>query len=749
MINIIKTISDYLLKLKNNINVFLEENKKILFYLKFFVIFLLMLWSYYLLSLKYKKNSIGLQIGDIAPYDIKVEENITYIDRKKTQKKIDAAMKKIIPVFKLNMSIINDKRKDIEKFFKKVEEIDAEYNSLDDKVKVFYKYYKIKKSIIKDLFRYYKINYLRDKSINSMIKIYKRGVAQLDYKTLSRLSPTGKIEKTFYNENKEKIYIISNISDIFFYKNLNLTSELRKQYPKLRRVKVEVLANILKLFISPNLFYDKEATGKKRIKIVENIHAVKKHLKKGQIVVRYGEEITESKFNILQELKNYSNRSNIYILRGKFEFLFLFYIMFAILFYRYGGVYFTKDKNFYFIIFYLFFMMTISYFTPMLRNLIKTHIPAALFIPISGIGVLTNLLVMSNMSYWIIVILTILISFITNLNFLNFFVVLITGIFAVIISSKIKRRLYMWYVGLIIGVFYLIQIIALDNILNFNHYQLSNSIVTGFANGILSMILAMGLFPMFEYIFNLLTEYRLLELSDLNSKIMKKLLIEAPGTYNHSILTANLAETAALAIGANSLLARVGGYYHDIGKLVEPEYFIENQDGHNRHSKLKPSISASIIKAHIKKGVELAKKLRLPQEIIDIIREHHGKTIISYFYDQALKNSDTNSISPQELENTFRYPGPKPQTKESAIIMLADSVEAAARALKKTSHSRLETTVRSIIDAKFFDGQLDECPLTLTDLNKIKDSFLQVLSAMFHTRIEYPDIAKKTKRHES
>ncbi len=749
MINIIKTINNKAKKLRADIIRFIDDNRKLLFYFKFFVIFLLMLWSYYLLSLKYKKDSVLLQIGDIAPYDIKVENSITYIDRRKTQKNINNAMSKITPIFKLDMSIINDKRKDIDLFFKKVQEIDERYNSPDDKVKQFYKIYRINKFVLTDLFKYYKINYLRDKSINSMIKLYKRGITSLSLKEIKKISPMGRIEKTFYNENNEKIYIISKLSDIIFYKDLNLKKYLKRQYPKLRQVKVNVLASVLRRFIEPNLFYDKAETSKKRMSIVKNVQPVKKHLKKGQIVVRYGEEITESKFNILQEIRNYSNRGNVYVLRGKFELLFLFFILFAVIFYKYGGRYFNKDKNFYFIIFYIFFMMTISYFAPMLKNLIKSHIPIALFIPVSGIGVLINLLIMSNMSYWIMIILVFIISFICNLNFLNFFILLLTGIFSIIIASKIKRRLYMWYIGILIGVFYLIQVIALNNILNFNDYQLSNSILLGFANGILSMILAMGLFPMFEYIFNLLTEYRLLELSDLNAPIMKKLLIEAPGTYNHSILTANLAETAALAIGANSLLARVGGYYHDIGKLVEPEYFIENQSGVNKHSKLKSSISASVIKAHIKKGVTLAKKLRLPGEIIDIIREHHGKTLISFFYDQALKSGDVDNISEQELENTFRYPGPKPQTKESAIIMLADSVEAAARTLRKPSHSRLETTVRSIIDAKFFDGQLDECTLTLTDLNKIKNSFLQVLSSMFHTRIEYPNMQRKFKHNES
>ncbi len=711
-------------------------------YIKFFIIFLFFLWSYYLLSLRYHKRPLSLKVGDISPYDIKLNETITYVDREKTQLKINHAIAKISPIFKLNMDIIDKTREKIDNFFKEVEFYDKKYQDLNNKVNEFYKKYKINKNILKDLFKYYKINYLRYKSINLMISFYKAGVTPISENKIKKLTKTGRIEKVFYNENGEKIFILSNIKDIYYYKNIDYKKEVKKRYPKLRSEKINVLAILMKKFIKPNLFFDKEATDKKILKIIKNISPVKKTIKKGQIIVRYGEEITEKKFNILKEINKYSQQNNKYLLRGKFELLLIFFIIFAILFYKYGNEYFKRDKNFYFIIFYMFILTTISYFTPMLNSLLTSKIAVSFFIPISAVGSLINLLVMSNISYLIVIILSVIISYITELNFLNFFIILLTGIVSVILTSKLKKRGYMWYVGLLIGIFYLIITIALDNILGFNKYQIGNSIIIGFINGILSMMLTIGLFPLFENIFNLLTEYKLLELSDLNLPIMKKLLIEAPGTYNHSILTASLAETAALAINANSLLARVGAYYHDIGKLLDPEYFVENQaHGENKHNKLSPSISASIIKAHIKKGVQLAKKLRLPSEIIDIIEEHHGTTLITFFYDKALKEKNSN-ISKEELENSFRYPGPKPQTKESAIIMLADSVEAAARALKKPSHTRLETTVRSIIDSRFFDGQLDECPLTLRDLNKIRMSFIQVLSSMFHTRIEYPNLNK-------
>jgi len=251
-----------------------------------------------------------------------------------------------------------------------------------------------------------------------------------------------------------------------------------------------------------------------------------------------------------------------------------------------------------------------------------------------------------------------------------------------------------------------------------------------------SVFLTMMLSPVFERIFDITTDMTLIELSDMNHPILKRLSIEAAGTYNHCVLVGNLAESAAQAVGANALLARVASYYHDIGKIDKPDYFVENCLGdRNRHNKLSPSMSALIICSHVKEGVDLAKKHKLPKVIQDIIMQHHGTSSVSFFYEKALELDPHKQVQ----EKDFRYPGPTPQTREAGIIMLADSVEAASRSLATSSPKLLRELVKKIIRDKFLSSQLDQCNLTLRDLNEITDGFMPVLQGIFHSRIEYPN----------
>ncbi len=259
------------------------------------------------------------------------------------------------------------------------------------------------------------------------------------------------------------------------------------------------------------------------------------------------------------------------------------------------------------------------------------------------------------------------------------------------------------------------------------------------ANAVCSPVLAYGLLIFFERVFLVTTDLRLLELANLNQPLLRRLSEEAPGTFHHSLTIGNLAEAAADAIGANSILARVGGYYHDIGKILKPEYFVENQVGpQNRHARLKPRMSALIIQSHVKEGVELGREYRLPEALLDFIPQHHGTGRISFFYDKALKQAARRPTKEVINEEDFRYPGPKPQTREAAIIMLADSVEASTRALSEFSPLRIRQAIESITQQRFVEGQLDECELTLRDLSKIKDAFYTILLGIYHQRVVYP-----------
>ena len=239
---------------------------------------------------------------------------------------------------------------------------------------------------------------------------------------------------------------------------------------------------------------------------------------------------------------------------------------------------------------------------------------------------------------------------------------------------------------------------------------------------------------MIEIIFDYTSDYKLLEFSNLDQPLIRRLMLEAPGTYNHSVVVATLSEAAASAIGASGLKAKVMSYYHDIGKLDQKLYFIENQaDGKNRHDKLSPSMSALVLIGHVKKGVELARKNRLGNEIIEGITQHHGTSLIKYFYQKSLKRGNTSV-----KEENFRYPGPKPQTRETGIVMLADVVEAAVRALERPTPARIRGRVKELINDIFADGQLEECELTLKDLHQIAKSFNNILTSIYHSRIEYP-----------
>jgi cyclic-di-AMP phosphodiesterase PgpH len=266
----------------------------------------------------------------------------------------------------------------------------------------------------------------------------------------------------------------------------------------------------------------------------------------------------------------------------------------------------------------------------------------------------------------------------------------------------------------------------------------------GLSGGVFAGILVTGLTPLAEMIFGYTTDIKLLELATMDQPLLQTLMVEAPGTYHHSIIVGNMVEAAAKSIGANSLLAKVAAYYHDIGKTKKPLYFIENQfDIENRHEKLAPSMSSLILIAHVKDGIELARQHHLGKEILSIINQHHGKSFISFFYNKAVEarekaQSTKASVLPPINMDDFRYPGPKPQTKEAGLVMLADVVEAACRSLTEPTPARIQGLVNRLINNIFSDGQLDECELTLKDLHQIAKHFNQILATIHHKRIEYP-----------
>ncbi|MBQ9237975.1 MAG: HDIG domain-containing protein [Treponema sp.] len=338
----------------------------------------------------------------------------------------------------------------------------------------------------------------------------------------------------------------------------------------------------------------------------------------------------------------------------------------------------------------------------------------------------------------------ILFSFISALGVFNaifwepvpFLFTLCSSLSAVWIVRKIERRIDLVVAALVMALLNGTFVILLDVIFNHGFSRIALSIGGVACNGFLSGILTLGLLTPLELLLNTASVFRLMDLSDLNVPIMRKMLVMAGGTYNHSLMVAQLAEGACREIGANPLIARVGGYYHDIGKIDQSEYFVENQSqmgGINKHQDINPSLSVSIIKSHVKKGVEMGHQLRLPQPIIDIIAEHHGNSVITYFYTEMKKKDP--SVRPED----FSYPGIPPTTRESGIVMLADTVESACHTLDNPTAVRLEKFIQTLIDGKIEHNQMDNSALTYSDVAKAKAAFVQILTGYYHNRIKYQD----------
>jgi putative nucleotidyltransferase with HDIG domain len=311
--------------------------------------------------------------------------------------------------------------------------------------------------------------------------------------------------------------------------------------------------------------------------------------------------------------------------------------------------------------------------------------------------------------------------------------------------ARLRHRWHFVRANLAIALANLAAILAWDLARAVGPEVLARDALWGALNSFLAISLAFLLLPVVEHLFSLTSDITLLELSDLNRPLLKRLQLEAPGTYHHSMVVASLAERAADAIGANSLLARVCATYHDIGKLAKPEYYAENEpaSSRSRHDALAPSMSALVVKSHITEGLEMARRERLPRAVRDAIPEHHGTMVMAFFYVKAQEQD------PGARREDYCYPGPKPRSRETAILMLADGVEGASRALQEPTPSRIRGLVTRILDERVQEGQLDECGLSLTDLARIREAFIPVLTAIFHVRAPYPEDPKKRARADA
>lgn len=356
-------------------------------------------------------------------------------------------------------------------------------------------------------------------------------------------------------------------------------------------------------------------------------------------------------------------------------------------------------------------------------------------IPLPAFSVLASIMITPTVAIYFGIGLLIIISLWTGLSAYTMIAYLMTIMITRALVKNIKTRSQMVGIGLYVSLVLMLFTLTQNLINKSDLSQLPFDILFSAANGIICTIISIGIMPFFESFFGVLTPFKLLELSNPNRPLLKRMLIEAPGTYHHSILVGNLAETAAHDVGANSLLTRVASFYHDVGKLERPYYYKENQMGSdNPHDKLPPQVSANFIKNHMTYGVDLLEKNKLPKEIIDVVKAHHGTSLIKYFYHREQINN------PEVDVTKFLYGGPRPDTKEAVILMLADSVEAAVRSVEQPTKDSITQLIDKIVNQKIAENQLATAEITFNELEVIKASFLKVLSGIFHERIAYPEI---------
>ncbi len=489
-------------------------------------------------------------------------------------------------------------------------------------------------------------------------------------------------------------------------------------------------------YVVQNMNYNAQATEENRELARRQIEPIV--ILRNTLIVSEGEPVTEQQMALLEDLglirgqrADYAGYIGLFVLLG------IVFIVVAIYIYIFVNEVFERPN--------LLLLMGLIFIVTLIFSIAATYFSGFL-IPVAMGVILITVMFGYKLAVIINLCLALMVGLITGGDFSFILVALLGGLVSIYAVTRLSQRSDLaragFYVALTNGVLIIATHLFLGNV-SFETDSLINfsySMVAGVGNGILSSVVAIGMLPFLESIFGVTTAITLLELSNPNHPLLKQMLLKAPGTYYHSMMVSNLAESAAESVQADALLARVGAYYHDIGKLKRPYFFSENQlSGENPHTKLSPNLSALIIGAHPKDGAEMGKKHRLPEMILDIALQHHGTSMISFFYQKALENNEREDVTADK----FRYEGPKPQSKEAAIIMLADAVEAGVRSLSKPSSSRVETMIKRMIKDKLDDGQLDQCDLTLKEIDKISDAFVYIMSGIYHSRIEYPEKALK------
>jgi putative nucleotidyltransferase with HDIG domain len=685
----------------------------------------------FILLSNYSADYVQLKPDEVAQRDIQSTINATVVDENKTQELRQQAAASVQKVYQEDKFALSDTYNEINKFYADLEKylsVEAEPGEKTTQIKILLENINIKTDkfqpghTISQLTRF-----LLDKTADDIELIHQNSLM------VSQAAMGKPVTAEALNTAYEQV--------------MELTDQMAFSDEAKDIIKMVVINTI-----RPNLIFNREATDLAISNAIEAVQPVQKTVKAGEIIVRQGDRVTAEQIALLEQLGMQRTPGNNLSFIGVCIFVGIIFLLMIEFLRRYYREILKNDKLIFLVGLIIVLVLLITRFISIIHISDQPDINAltGYLAPVAAGSMLLAVLIDSRLAHFITMVMAIFVGLLFEGQGLFYAItafiggtVGIFGVYRVNQTSDLARA------GLYIAGVNILTIITLNLIggsLTLN--LLLYSIVIGVINGIASAVLMIGILPYLESAFSITSMIKLLELSNPNHYLLKRLLLEAPGTYHHSLMVGNLAEASAESINANPLLVRVGAYYHDIGKLKRPEYFVENQFGFdNPHEKIAPALSSLIITAHIKEGVELAREANLPQQVIDFIEQHHGTGLVKYFYNRALEEDRDGCIS----EGSFRYEGPKPQTKELALVMLADSVEAAVRSLQNPTPETIRNMVKSIIKDKLDDGQLENSPLTFKDLETITKSFCKILEGAYHKRIEYPEIIVKEfeKRREN
>jgi putative nucleotidyltransferase with HDIG domain len=569
----------------------------------------------------------------------------------------------------------------------------------------------------------------------------------------------------FSPSEQERGIIVKNVRTLTEQEEKNLSEILRMQdarellKQRAKSIFSTVNSDLRKTIVSlagkllqPNLTLNRQVTETRRRAAMDIVVPVTFHVQKNEMIIREGEKITITdldKINAFFKQQSQRNTSLIAVFAGMFILIFSFSVFLLFLSQKgssRNGNPAAQNRLLFSLTAITLFQFLLIKAVFLISGAINQSFPylstdTILYATPFAVGsILTGYLFSRQTALFFSIFICFIISFMIPAQqlylplfaFIGFVVVIYKG-------DNYRRRTVFMRIGLFLGLMNLVTILGLSLLTGQQaSFDTAFKLIAGFAGAVISGIIVTGVGPVFESLFGLTTEIRLLELANLNQPIFQRMIIEAPGSYHHSIIVGSMVEAAAEAIGADSILCKVSAYYHDIGKMKKPLYFIENQGkSENRHDKLSPRMSSLVIISHVKDGCELAAAYKLGHKITDIIRQHHGTSLVGYFHEKAKRDKDPSIRALPESH--FRYPGPRPQTKEAGLVLLGDVIEASSRTLVQPTPARIQNLVRDRIDKVFMDGQLDECDLTLKDLNLIQESFVRILNGVFHHRVTYYD----------